>query len=150
MDHGHIVAMGTSDEIIISTARGKGWRSGGVRSWLIHPGQHLAQVTFINGEISIQLDQKTDALTALESAEQSRMDWRHTAPGETAWTRVRQAGERISGRAWGAQAEIAEVRADSGVMCNDHEKGYGRLKVYSRGYLRTGSGCSSDWCSRSS
>lgn len=77
MDHGQIVAMGTSDEII--TQHGSGERLE------IHGAEELAnhirantdlQVEFGNGLISIPLRQKVDALTALEAAQESKMDWR--------------------------------------------------------------------------
>ncbi len=77
MNHGHIVAMGTSDEIIEE--------HGSEERLEIHGNRKLAdyikantklQVDF-NGKnlISIKLNQKTDALAALAAAEQSGLDW---------------------------------------------------------------------------
>ena len=76
MDHGHIVAMGTSDEII--EKRGSGERLE------IHGSEELAnyvrantelKVEYSKGVISIALNQKIDALAALAAVEQSGMDW---------------------------------------------------------------------------
>jgi len=78
MDHGHIVAMGTSEEII--KAHGSGERLE------IHGTQKLADYIKANtdlqvdydtarGEIFIPLRKKIDALAALAAAEQSGMDW---------------------------------------------------------------------------
>ena len=78
MDHGHIVAMGTSDEII--ELHGSGERLE------IHGTKQLADYIKENTElqvdydkyrsvISIPLKQKIDALAALAAAEQSKMNW---------------------------------------------------------------------------
>jgi ABC-2 type transport system ATP-binding protein len=78
MDHGHIVAMGTSEEII--QLHGSGERLE------IHGSQKLAdyikantelQVSYDNvkGEIVIPLKKKIDALAALAAAEQSGLEW---------------------------------------------------------------------------
>ncbi len=78
MDHGHIVAMGTTEEIIQQHGSGERLE--------IHGSQQLAdyikantelQVDFnsARGEIIIPLEKKIDALAALAAAEQSRMDW---------------------------------------------------------------------------
>jgi ABC-2 type transport system ATP-binding protein len=77
MNRGHIVAMGTSDEII--AAHGSGERLE------IHGSEELAAYIRANtnlkveyrgkGLISIALTQKTDALAALAAAEKSGLDW---------------------------------------------------------------------------
>jgi len=78
MDHGHIVAMGTSDEIIEQHGSGERLE--------IHGSEQLAdyirantelQVDYdrLKGVISMPLKQKIDALAALAAAEQSKMDW---------------------------------------------------------------------------
>ena len=76
VDHGKIVAMGTSDEII--EKYGSGERLD------IHGSEKLAdyvrsntdlKVEYENGEISVALKQKIDALAALAAVEQSGMDW---------------------------------------------------------------------------
>jgi ABC-2 type transport system ATP-binding protein len=76
MNHGNIVAMGTSDEII--EAHGSGERLE------IHGSEELAnyvkantdlKVEYSKGVISIPLKQKIDALAALAAAEQSGLDW---------------------------------------------------------------------------
>jgi ABC-2 type transport system ATP-binding protein len=78
MDHGHIVAMGTSDEII--ELHGSGERLE------IHGTKQLAEYIKANTElqvdydryrsvISIPLKHKIDALAALAAAEQSKMNW---------------------------------------------------------------------------
>lgn len=78
MNHGHIVAMGTSDEII--AAHGSGERLE------IHGTEKLASYVKANtdlkveykgkGLISIALGQKKDALAALEAVEHSGLDWK--------------------------------------------------------------------------
>lgn len=77
MDHGRIVAIGTSDEII--TAHGSG------EKLEIHGSEKLAAYVRANTElkvehdgkdlISIVLKKKIDALAALAAVEQSGMDW---------------------------------------------------------------------------
>jgi len=78
MDHGHIVAMGTSDEIIKEHGSGERLE--------IHGSQKLADYIKANtdlqvdydtakGEIFVPLRKKIDALAALAAAEQSGMDW---------------------------------------------------------------------------
>jgi ABC-2 type transport system ATP-binding protein len=78
MDHGHIVAMGTTEEII--EQHGSGERLD------IHGSQKLAdyirantdlQVEYDNakGEVIIPLKKKIDALAALAAAEQSGLEW---------------------------------------------------------------------------
>ncbi len=77
MDHGQIVAMGTSDEIIVEHGSGERLE--------IHGSKKLADYIKANTElkvdfegkdlICIKLDQKIDALAALAAAEQSGFDW---------------------------------------------------------------------------
>jgi ABC-2 type transport system ATP-binding protein len=78
VNHGHIVAMGTSDQII--EQYGSGERLD------IHGGPELAEYIRANTElkveydpqthyISIPLKQKIDALAALAAAEQSKLEW---------------------------------------------------------------------------
>jgi ABC-2 type transport system ATP-binding protein len=78
MDHGKIVAIGTSDEIIAQHGSGERLE--------IHGSQQLAKYIKANTElhvdydrhrsiVSIPLKQKIDALAALAAAEQSKMEW---------------------------------------------------------------------------
>ena len=78
MDHGHISAMGTSEEIIKEHGSGERLE--------IHGSQKLADYIKSNtdlqvdynaakGEIFIPLKKKIDALAALAAAEQSGLDW---------------------------------------------------------------------------
>ena len=77
MDHGLIVAMGTADEIIEKHGSGERLE--------IHGSQQLAaylkentklNVEYTNkGLISIKLNDKTDALTALTAADKSGLEW---------------------------------------------------------------------------
>jgi ABC-type multidrug transport system ATPase subunit len=78
MDHGHIVALGTTEEIIQKHGSGERLE--------IHGSERLADyirentelhVDYDNnkGEILILLRKKIDALAALAAAEQSGMDW---------------------------------------------------------------------------
>ena len=78
MDHGKIVAMGTSEEIIQKHGSGERLE--------IHGSEKLAEYikantelqvdyNFVKGEITIPLTKKIDALAALAAAEQSGMDW---------------------------------------------------------------------------
>lgn len=78
MDHGHIVAMGTTEEIIKQHGSGERLQ--------IHGSQKLAdyikantelQVDYdkVKSEIMIPLKKKIDALAALAAAEQSGLDW---------------------------------------------------------------------------
>jgi ABC-2 type transport system ATP-binding protein len=76
VDHGHIVAMGTSDEIIREHGSGERLEIRGSRELADQIQENTKlKVAFNNGEISIKMDQKTDALTALEAAENSGMEW---------------------------------------------------------------------------
>ena len=76
MNHGKIVAIGTSDEIIEQHGSGEKLE--------IHGNLELAKyitantelmVNYRNGVLSIPLKQKIDALAALAAAEQSKLDW---------------------------------------------------------------------------
>ena len=78
MDHGHIVAMGTTEEIIQKHGSGERLE--------IHGSQQLANYIKANtelqvnynqskGEIIIPLTKKIDALAALAAAEQSGLEW---------------------------------------------------------------------------
>ena len=76
MNHGHVVAMGTADEIIAQHGSGERLE--------IHGSEELAnyvkantdlKVEYSKGVISIPLKQKIDALAALAAAEQSGLDW---------------------------------------------------------------------------
>jgi len=78
MDHGKIVAMGTSDEIIAEHGSGERLE--------IRGSEQLAQYIKANtelhvdydaarGVVSVPIKQKIDALAALAAAEQSKMDW---------------------------------------------------------------------------
>ena len=78
MDHGHIVAMGTTEEIIQKHGSGERLE--------IHGSQQLADYIKTNtelqvdynqskGEIIIPLTKKIDALAALAAAEQSGLEW---------------------------------------------------------------------------
>jgi len=77
MNHGQIVAMGTSNEIIVEHGRGERLE--------IHGSEKLAAYVKANtglnvecdgkGLISIGLNQKTDALVALAAVKQSGLDW---------------------------------------------------------------------------
>ncbi|HEY3421480.1 MAG TPA: ABC transporter ATP-binding protein [Methanomassiliicoccales archaeon] len=76
VDHGRIVAMGTSDEIIREHGSGERLEIRGSKELADHIQENTKlKVTFNTGEISIKMDRKTDALTALESAESSGMEW---------------------------------------------------------------------------
>jgi ABC-2 type transport system ATP-binding protein len=76
MDHGKIVAIGTSDEIIANHGSGERLE--------IHGSKKLAdyvkantelQVEYNDGLITIDLNEKIDALAALAAVEQSGLDW---------------------------------------------------------------------------
>jgi ABC-2 type transport system ATP-binding protein len=76
MDHGNIVAMGTSDDIIKQNGTGERLEIRGSEELAdyIRTNSKL-RVMYSGGEISIKLNQKEDALTALEAARASNMDW---------------------------------------------------------------------------
>jgi ABC-2 type transport system ATP-binding protein len=76
MNHGHIVAMGTSEEIIARHGSGERLEIQGSEALAdyIRTATGL-DVKFSGGEISIAIDHKNDALAALEAAERSKMEW---------------------------------------------------------------------------
>jgi ABC-2 type transport system ATP-binding protein len=78
MNQGHIVAMGTADEIIVQHGSGERLE--------IHGSKELADYIRANTELKVEYDpvkgvmsipltQKIDALAALAAAEQSKLDW---------------------------------------------------------------------------
>jgi ABC-2 type transport system ATP-binding protein len=78
VDHGHIVAMGTSDEIIEQYGSGERLE--------IHGSEKLAEYIKANTDLNVEYDQskhyvsiplkkKIDALAALAAAEQSGLEW---------------------------------------------------------------------------
>ncbi len=76
MDHGHIVAMGTSDEIIAEYGSGERLEIEGSEQLAEYIKESTGLgVSYGNGVISIPLQHKNDALTALRAAERSNMDW---------------------------------------------------------------------------
>ncbi len=76
MDHGKIVATGTSDEIIKQFGSGERLEIRGSEELAdyIRADTQL-NVAYAGGEISIRLEKKTDALIALEAAERSKLEW---------------------------------------------------------------------------
>jgi ABC-2 type transport system ATP-binding protein len=76
MDHGKIVATGTSDEIIKQFGSGERLEIRGSEELAdyIRTNTQL-NVAYAGGEISIRLEKKTDALIALEAAERSKLEW---------------------------------------------------------------------------
>jgi ABC-2 type transport system ATP-binding protein len=77
MDHGHIVAMGTSDEIIEEHGSGERLEIHGNKKLADYIKANTELEVDFNGKdlISIELNQKIDALAALAAAEQSGLDW---------------------------------------------------------------------------
>lgn len=76
MNHGHIVAMGTSDEIIRQHGSGERLEIQGseeLADFLRANTEH--NVEFSNGVISMPLKHKTDALAALEAVARSKLEW---------------------------------------------------------------------------
>ena len=76
IDHGRIVAIGTSDEIIKQYGSGERLEIQGSEELAnyIRTNTEL-DVKFSNGMISVLLKQKNDALEALEAAKRSNLDW---------------------------------------------------------------------------
>ncbi len=78
MDHGHIVAMGTTDEIIAQYGSGERLEIRGPEqlAQYIKSNTEL-QVDYdkLRGIVSIPLKKQIDALAALAAAEQSKTDW---------------------------------------------------------------------------
>ena len=76
MNHGQIVAMGTSDEIIEQHGSGERLEICGSQQLADYiKGNTELTVEYREGIISIPLKQKIDALAALAAAEQSKLDW---------------------------------------------------------------------------
>ncbi len=78
VDHGQIVALGTSDQIIQQYGSGERLEIGGAEklSEYIKANTELkVEYHKDRGTISIALNKKTDALAALAAAEQSGIDW---------------------------------------------------------------------------
>jgi ABC-2 type transport system ATP-binding protein len=77
MNHGRIVAMGTSDEIIKAHGSGERLEIQGTEELAsyIRANTELEVEYKSKGLISIALNQKIDALAALAAAEQSGLDW---------------------------------------------------------------------------
>ncbi|MBT0159089.1 ABC transporter ATP-binding protein [Candidatus Bathyarchaeota archaeon A05DMB-2] len=77
MNHGHIVAMGTSDQIIAEHGSGERLEIHGTEKLADHIKANTELKVDFDGKdlISIQLNQKIDALAALAAAEQSGLDW---------------------------------------------------------------------------
>lgn len=76
MNYGRIVAMGTCEEIIDQHGSGERLEIQGNKELAEYISNNTElQVNFINGSISIPLNQRIDALAALAAAEQSNLDW---------------------------------------------------------------------------
>jgi ABC-2 type transport system ATP-binding protein len=120
MDHGKIVAMGTSDEIIAEHGSGERLE--------IHGSEQLAKYIKANtelhidydparGVISIPIKQKIDALAALAAADQSKMDWGEI---QTRRDSLDDVFVRLVSRKVGERGEIMDEQ-------NEHKHG-GNLK----------------------
>jgi ABC-2 type transport system ATP-binding protein len=120
MDHGKIVAMGTSDEIIAQHGSGE--------TLEIHGSEKLAAFVKANtglkveydsrGLIRIALNQKTDAVDALDSVKRSGLDWGEIRTHEDSLEDVFVKLVR------GTMDEHGEVKAAHG---NDSSHSQGRL-----------------------
>ena len=76
MNLGHIVAMGTVDEIIEEHGSGERLEIHGSRDLANYIKANTdLKVEYHKGVISVRLEQKIDALAALAAAEQSKLDW---------------------------------------------------------------------------
>ena len=76
MSLGHIVAMGTVDEIIEEHGSGERLEIHGSRDLANYIKANTdLKVEYHKGVISVRLEQKIDALAALAAAEQSKLDW---------------------------------------------------------------------------
>ncbi len=76
MDHGLIVAMGTSDEIIAQYGSGERLEIQGNEELAAYIKANTGlDVEYNNDFVSVLIRHKNDALTALSAAEQSKMDW---------------------------------------------------------------------------
>jgi ABC-2 type transport system ATP-binding protein len=78
MNHGRIVAMGTSDEIIQVHGSGERLEIHGTEELAAYVKANTKLKVEYNGKglISIAIDQKHDALTALTTIEESGLEWR--------------------------------------------------------------------------
>jgi ABC-2 type transport system ATP-binding protein len=78
MNHGHVVAMGTSDEIIEAHGSGERLEIHGTEELAAYLKANTSLNVQSNGKglISIAITQKRDALTALAAAERSGLEWR--------------------------------------------------------------------------
>jgi ABC-2 type transport system ATP-binding protein len=76
MDHGHIVAMGTSDEIIKQHGSGERLEISGGEELANYLRKNTGlKVEYSEGVIEIIIKNKDDALTALETAKRSNLPW---------------------------------------------------------------------------
>jgi ABC-2 type transport system ATP-binding protein len=76
MDHGKIVAQGTSDEIIRQHGSGERLEINGSEALADHIRSSTGlTVNYEGGVISISMHQRDDVLTALEAARRSEMEW---------------------------------------------------------------------------
>jgi ABC-2 type transport system ATP-binding protein len=77
MNHGHVVAMGTSDEIIEANGSGERLEIHGTEELAAYVRANTDLKVEYNGKglISIALKEKIDALAALAAVEQSGLDW---------------------------------------------------------------------------
>jgi len=78
MNHGHVVAMGTSDEIIEAHGSGERLEMHGTEELAAYLKANTDLNVQSNGKglISIAITQKRDALTALAATERSGLEWR--------------------------------------------------------------------------
>jgi ABC-2 type transport system ATP-binding protein len=78
MNHGHVVAMGTSDEIIEAHGSGERLEIHGTEELAAYLKANTSLNVQSNGKglISIAITQKRDALTALAATERSGLEWR--------------------------------------------------------------------------
>lgn len=78
MDHGLIVAMGTADEIIEKNGSGERLEIHGSERLALYLKQNTRlNIEYIGGKglVTIQLKDKTDALTALSATDKSGLEW---------------------------------------------------------------------------
>ena len=112
MDHGKIVAMGTTEEIIQQHGSGEKLE--------IHGSEKLAEYIKANtelkvdydkvkGEIIIPLKKKIDALAALAAAEQSGMDWGEI---QTRQDSLDDVFVKLVNEPFTVQAEVSEGKTD--------------------------------------
>ena len=139
MDHGHIVAMGTSDQII--NEHGSGERLE------IHGSQKLADYIRANtelqvdynatkGEIFIPLRKKIDALAALAAAEQSGMDWGEIQTRQDSLDDVFVKLVNETGEARHRKMKVNLKKTREGLKMVSGKRIFSDFKVFSRGYLR--------------